>query len=132
MYMQDHHFKTDLADINNVRYILHTCFYNNLSCITELESLIAGVVETLNIEFEPNEFAIYIRIKKTGMRKFHGFRQDPNFYYQIVPQIFSSFINNHRVEIISLLTSAGDVNAERNVEGLLANQQIMANLCHIT
>lgn len=133
MYFHDHHFKTsNLADINNIRNILHFHFYSNPTNISELQSLIADSIDALNVEFVPNEYAIYIRIKKTGMRKFHGFRQDPNFYYQITPQIFSSFINNHKNEIISLLTNAGVINARESIENLLINRQIMANLCHIT
>lgn len=132
MYVQDHHFKTDLADVNTIRTILHTNFYSNPSCISELETLIAGTIETLNVEFNPNEFAIYTRIKKTGMRKFHGFRQNPDFYYQIIPQIFATFISNHRSELIYALDNAGVLNATQVVENLLFDQQRLANLCHTT
>ena len=132
MYFRDHHFKTDLADVNTIRNILHTNFYSDAFYLTELQALIANTIETLNIEFNPNEFAIYTRIKKTGMRKFNGFRQNPDFYYQIIPQIFSTFIGNHRCELICALDKAGVPNATQSIESLLANPQLLANLCHTT
>ena len=132
MYFQDHHYKTDLADVNTIRNALHASIYNNPVYLAELQSLISAALEVLSIEFNPNEFAIYIRIKKTGMRKFHGFRQNPDFYYQIIPNIFASFIANHRCELINTLSNAGVSNAIMIVESLSTNNMILANLCHVT
>ena len=132
MYFQDHHYKTDLADVNTIRTALHTSIYTNPVYLTELQNLICAALEVLSIEFNPNEFAIYTRIKKTGMRKFHGFRQNPDFYYQITPSIFANFIANHRCELINTLSNAGVPNATMVVESLCTNNQILANLCHVT
>lgn len=132
MYFQDHHYKADLADVNAIRTALHTSIYSNPVYLSELQSLISAALEVLSIEFNPNEFAIYTRIKKTGMRKFHGFRQSPDFYYQIIPHIFAGFISNHRCELINTLSSTGVSNATMVVESLCTNNQILANLCHVT
>lgn len=132
MYFQDHHYKTDLADVNAIRTVLHTTIYTNPTYLIELQNRISEALDVLGIEFNPNEFAIYTRIKKTGMRKFHRFRQNPDFYYQIIPQIFSGFIANHRCEIISALSSTGVQNTTMLVESLINNNQILSNLCHVT
>jgi len=132
MYLQDHHYKTDLADVNTIRTALHTTLYCNPIYLTELQNRIASHLDVLNIEFVPNEFAIYIRIKKTGMRKFHGFRQNPDFYYQITPQIFSGYIANHRSELVNTLSSTGVQNATQVIENLIVNNQRLSNLCHVT
>ena len=132
MYFQDHHYKTDLADVNTIRTALHTTIYSNPVCLIELQNRISEALDVLSIEFNPNEFAIYTRIKKTGMRKFHGFRQNPDFYYQITPQIFSGLIANHRCELINALSSTGIPNATQIIENLTTNTRMLANLCHVT
>lgn len=132
MYFQDHHYKTDLADVNTIRTALHTTIYSNPIYMTELQNRISAALEVLSIEFNPNEFAIYTRIKKTGMRRFHGFRQNPDFYYQITPHIFASLIADHRCELINTLSNTGVPNATQVIESLISNHQMLANLCHVT
>lgn len=132
MYIHNNYFKTDLTDLNAIRTILCTHFYSNPLYLTELQNLIAGNLETLNIEYNPNEFSIYVRIKKTAMKKFYRFRHNPDFYYHITPQIFASFIGNHKYEIVSLLNNTGILNADQSVDNLLINKQRLSNLCHIT
>lgn len=132
MYFRDHQYKTDLADVNTIRTALHTTIYCNPIYITELQNKICETLEVLGIDFNPNEFAIYTRIKKTGMRKFHGFRQSPDFYYQLTPHIFSSLIANHRCELINTLSNAGIPNATQVIEAAISDNHMLANLCHVT
>ena len=58
-----------MIDINKIRYILSTNFYNNPSYIYSIKEIIAKHIECNNIEYNPLDYAFNVKIKKTAMRK---------------------------------------------------------------
>ena len=85
MFIDSKQYKTDLVDVNNLRYLLFTNFYNNPNYIDMLKEIINKNIECLGIDYSFVDFAFTIKIKKTTMRKMYRFRHNPIFYHQFIP-----------------------------------------------
>lgn len=132
MYIENKNYNTDLLDVYTIRHILFTEFYNNKSYIDELSNIIRHNIELINIDYDELNYSFTIRIKKTTMRKIQGFKQDSTFYYQIIPNIFYSFIKNHENDIINVLENRGCTDPAKIINELYNNKSIMNALCFIT
>jgi hypothetical protein len=125
-------YQNNLADINQVRYILFTRFYNNAQHIENLRNIIAGTIECLSIDYVNTHFAFSIKIKKTAMRKrYHGFNHNPIFHYKLIQDIFSKFIMVNEHELLNILACKYE-NPQDALLSIRNNPAIMANLAHVT
>ena len=121
-----------MIDINKIRYILITNFYNDPSYIYSIKEIIARHIECNNIEYNPLDYTFNVKIKKTAMRKNRDFRHNPEFYYPIVSNIFMEFLSNNRQSIINALYSIYGDNASVVLDIILHNHNIIADLCYLT
>lgn len=131
MYINDKSFDTNLIDVNKVRYLLFTHLYNNPASIDNLTSIIGKYIECLGINYDPNTFTFTIKIKKTAMRRIHGFKQDPSFYYIKIPEIFREFLSANEGVIMPALQQDYP-NPKDVLNTIYLNYSIMANLCHVS
>ena len=131
MFIDDKKYQTNLADINSLRYLLFTNFYNNMSYIQNLTEIISKNIECLGIDYSAFEYSFTIKIKKTAMRRMHLFKHKPDFYYQIIPAIFNEFIKNNEQEVLKALSTRYD-NPYRVLQYLYETPGFLANLCHLT
>lgn len=131
MFIENRQYRTDnLSVINDLRRILFS-LYGNVSNIENLENIISRNIECIDIEFSFCDFSFIVKIKKTAMKKIRGFKHTPEFYYQIISNIFKEFVSSHEQEILQALriqyTDPYSV-----LQILYAHHSIMANLCHVT
>ena len=131
MIIDNQSYPTDLVDVNNMRYLLFTNLYSNANALIKLTEIIAKHIECLSIDYNAFNYTFTVKIKKTAMRRLHGFRHDPNFYYQIIPDIFSEFITANKDTILAALASSYQ-NPTEVLNSIYMNKCIMANLCHIS
>lgn len=131
MIIDNRSYPTDLVDVNNVRYLLFTNLYNDTNALSRLTEIIAKHIECLSIDYNSSTYTFTVKIKKTAMRRLHGFRHDPNFYYQVIPDIFSEFIAGNKDRILAALSSTYQ-NPSEVLNSIYMNKYIMANLCHMS
>lgn len=131
MYIADQNYQTDLTMINKFRYSLFIHFYNNPTYIDALTKIIARHIDALYVDYDSIRYVFTIKIKKTSMRRIHGFTHNPNFYYPIIIAIFTDFIKEY---ISDAYRSIGHQEGEdvSILEKLFENPSLMANLCHIS
>lgn len=123
MIVNNNNYYTNLANLNKMRYILFTNFFNRNECIQELTGYISTNIDNLSIDYDAIQYQFIIKIKKTGMRKIRGFHHASEFYYnQIIPNIFRSFIQNHHTELCSFF--GGTIPEE-----VYTN---LSNFCHVS
>lgn len=131
MFINNQLFETDLANMNNIRYLFFIHLYCNSKCIKSLTDIITKHIECLSIDYSQTTYTFTIKIKKTVMRKIHGFKQDPNFYYLSIPNIFMDFIKANEQDVLSALSERYD-NPYTVLDNLYSNPRLMANLCHVS
>jgi hypothetical protein len=131
MYIDDRDYRTDLASVNNIRYLFFVYLYNDPAYIESLKDIITRHIDCLSIDYEPTEYAYVLKIKKTAMRKIHGFNNDPTFYYPIIDEIFREFMNTHRDKIVSILSIRYD-DPNEAFNSVLDKDYTMANMCFIS
>ena len=133
MFIDNTQYQTNLVDVNNIRYLLCVNFYSNPNMITNLAEIIRRNIECLSLEFSAEDFSFMIKIKKTAMRKLKGFEHNPSYYYQTIAKIFKEYIsNNEQVILHALKCSIPDKDPYMILRYIYDNQDIMANLCHVT
>lgn len=122
-------YPTNMVDIHNIRYLLFKNLYGDNAFIQSLTDAIARNIECLSIDYSASTYTFTIKIKKTAMRKVYGFDHDPNFYYQIVSNIFKEFIQYNEPAVCTVL---GEIypNPKEVLNYLYINYLNMANLCH--
>ena len=121
-----------MIDINKIRYILITNFYNDPSYIYSIKEIITKYIECNNIEFSLLDYAFSVKIKKTAMRKNREFRHNPEFYYPIVSNIFMEFLSNNRQAIINALYPIYGDRSSIVLDIICCNHGVIANLCYLT
>ena len=121
-----------MIDINKIRYILITNFYNDPSYIYSIKEIITKYIECNNIEFSLLDYAFNVKIKKTAMRKNRDFRHNPEFYYPIVSNIFMEFLSNNRQAIINALYPIYGDRSSIVLDIICCNHGVIANLCYLT
>lgn len=121
-----------MIDINKIRYILITNFYNEPSYIYSIKEIIARYIECNNIEFNLLDYSFNVKIKKTAMRKNREFRHNPEFYYPIVSNIFMEFLSNNRQAIINALYPIYGDRSSIVLDIICCNHGVIANLCYLT
>lgn len=131
MFIENKQYKTDLVDIHNLRYLLFSHLYSNPAFIQNLTDIISRNIECLSVEYSPSKYMFTIKIKKTSMRKFHGFDHNPNFYYQLIPNIFLEFIKTNEQIILECLRERYD-NPIDIINQLYANPYILSNICQVS
>ena len=125
-------YSTNLIDIQNIRYLLFTNLYGNEAYINSLTGIISKHIDCLNIEYSPITYTYTIKIKKTAMRKNHGFDHNPNYYYQIIPNIFREFLQTNQTAIMSVL-SQKYANCQDIMNSLIySDYYCIANLCQVS
>lgn len=134
MFIENDFYKTDLTSTNSIRYALFTNLYSDPSCIQNLCDIISKYIDNLGIDFDPSNYMITVKIKKTSIRKMYGtkFIHRPEFYYQFIPMIFGEFFNNHKDKIIAIL-SANYPNPYDIFNKFISDSNVsMPTMCHIT
>lgn len=131
MFIENKQYKTDLVDIHNIRYLLFSHLYSNPVFIQNLTDIISRNIECLSVEYSPSKYTFTIKIKKTSMRKFHGFDHNPNFYYQLIPNIFLEFIKTNEQMVLECLRERYD-NPIDIINQLYANPYILSNICQVS
>lgn len=131
MFIENVRFSTNMTDINKIRYLLFTNFYNNSMYIEQLKEIINRHIECISVEYSSSDYTFTIKIKKTAMRKLPGFVHNPNYYYHTIPNIFKEFISNNKQSILHVLRMMYN-DPSQVLEQIYDNHFIMANLCHTT
>lgn len=124
-------YPTDMVDIHNIRYLLFKNLYGNGAFIMSLTDIIARNIECLGIDYSASTYTFTIKIKKTAMRKIYGFEHNPNFYYQIISNIFKEFIQQNELAVRMALAEKY-YNPKEILDNLYVNYLNMANLCHVS
>lgn len=131
MFINNHSFETNLGCVNNIRYLFFTNLYCDNSIIKKLTDVISKHIECLSIEYSYTRYTFTIKIKKTAMRRIYGFKQDPNFYYKKIPDIFTEFIKTNEDSVLSALSKSYE-NPHEILSYLYNNPNIMSNLCIVS
>lgn len=131
MIIDNRSYPTDLVDVNNVRYLLFTNLYSDANALAGLAEIISKHIECLSIDYNASTYTFTIKIKKTAMRRLHGFKHDPNFYYQAIPDIFFDFITANQEKVLKALACTY-ANPTEVLNSIYVNKFIMANLCHVS
>lgn len=132
MFIDKVNYQTNLVDIQNIRYLLFTNLYGNEAFINSLTGIISRYIDCLNIDYSASNYTYTIKIKKTAMRKNHGFDHNPKYYYQIIPNIFKEFIQINQSAILSVLNQKY-ANAQEIMNSLICSDfYCLANLCQIS
>ena len=134
MFINNIQYPTDMMKyVNCIREILFSTLYRDIAAIKNLENIICKYIDCSNIEFSYSDFSFRIKIKRTSMSRFKLFRfeHNPNFYYKLVPYIFSEFLHDNEYMLISELEKIGTQNP-RELLSSIYNSADMSNLCIIT
>lgn len=131
MTIENVNYQTDMLDVHNIRYLLFRYLYGDMSYIQNLSSIIERHIECLNNDYSAAFYTFTIKIKKTAMRKFPGFEHNPNFYYQIISNIFKEFLQSNQNIVIEILKTKYQ-EPEAVLNNLYNNYTLMANLCHVS
>lgn len=126
------HYQNNLSTVNDLRYILFTNFYNDINKIEVLKQTIMEAIECLSIDYIPNQFSFLIKVKKTAMRKrYHGFVNNPIFYYNIIQSIFCRFVQLNENDILKILSNKYP-NPNDVLLSFINNPAILTNLAMVT
>lgn len=131
MIIDKHSYETDLTLVNEIRYILFTKVYNDITSIKSLTDVISHSIDCLSIEYDHMSYTFTIKIKKTSMRKIHGFNHNPNFYYAVVSDIFKLFLDMNENTIVDAL-SVKFTDPIAIFVNLLHSPSKLSNLCHVS
>lgn len=131
MVNENTQYQNDIIDINKIRYILFENFYSNFDYIKVLTDIISRYIECLSIDYSTTTFTYTIKIKKTAMRRLHGFVHDPIFYHSKVADIFREFIHANEYEI-SLVMMKQYEEPLKVLNYIYNNPVLLANLCHVS
>ncbi len=131
MFIDNANYETNLTDIQNIRYLLFLNLYGNEAYINLLSEIIAKHIDCLSIDYNSNNYTFTIKIKKTAMRKYHGFNHNPNYYYQIIHNIFKEFISNN-LDIISYILKSKYSNPQEIINKFNAGVYCIENLCYVS
>ena len=131
MFIDNVNYRTDLTDIQNIRYLLFLNLYGNEAYINSLSEIIAKHIDCLSIDYNNYTYTFTIKIKKTAMRKYHNFDHSPNYYYQIIHNIFKEFINNN-IYIISNILKSKFSNPQEVIDKFNSELYCIENLCHVS
>lgn len=132
MFIDNVNYKTDLTDIQNIRYLLFLNLYGNKVYTDMLLNIISRHIDCLSIDYSPNEYTFTIKIKKTTMRKYHGFDHNPNYYYNTIHNIFKEFINQNSSVIEDILRSNNYSNPKEIINKFNNGIYCIENLCHVS
>lgn len=112
--------------VSVLRHTLNSHFYNNQSILVDLIETIRNTIDPVSVEFDILSYSLFIKIKKTAMKKNKGFANTPEFYYNnfIIP-VFSEFIKSHYTDIA--MKTDPDM-----LTMVLSNPSVLLNICHIT
>ena len=124
-------YQNDLIDINKIRYILFDAFYKNFAYMQNLTDIISKHIDCLSIDYSGSSYTYTIKIKKTAMRRYHGFKHDPIFYYSRIADIFKEFIISNEYEVALNMMKHYEKPYEV-LHYLYDNPALLANLCHIS
>lgn len=80
--------------IYKLKHILHKYIYSDQNIIASYLDALQQSIDPFNINID-SDLNIYIKIKKSNMRKLDGFYHDPSYYYSLVSSIFSQLIINN-------------------------------------
>ena len=123
---------TDLGDVLVFRHCIFNLFQNN-NYIQQLKDIISRHIDCLEIRYDQCTFTFYIKIKKTAMRKCHGFNHDPIFYYSKIQDIYKEFISCNENYIIPAVTQELHMTSPNEVSRLIYERSpMLANLCHVS
>lgn len=135
MYVANQQYTVDLSCVNKIRYLLFPILYSRQDCIETLKNIIFNNLECLSVDYIFNEYTFIIKIKKTAMRKLNkkSFAEDPRYYFTVVGNIFTEFINTYQNDIINSIKNYHySVDESVLMYSILKDPKLMANLCHIT
>ena len=123
--MENCEFKS-LHNTYQLRKILFAKLYSQYQYIEILKSFISRYIDCLSIDYDTYKWYYVIKIKKTSMRARQGFRNDPIYYYSLVPLIYRDFLTEFKDIIIG-----DDITAE-DLDKFIQNPDQLSNLCHIS
>ena len=125
--MEDRHMFSELYKfVSQLRSILNSHIYINQNNILGLIEIIRSSIDPVSVEYDANTNSIFVKIKKTAMKKIKEFDNKPEFYYSnLVVQIFSLFIRAHYGDLIAILN-------KDTLDAALNNPLVLLNICHIT
>lgn len=134
MFINNKDYRTDMVDIQSLRYLLFLNLYGSEVIIESLSNIISKHIDCLNIEYCPSSYTFTIKIKKTAMRKYHGFDHDPKYYYTIIPSIFKEFIQTNANYVSKALEAKYPIREIPLIMDKLINSDYycLANMCHIS
>lgn len=122
--------------VSKLRSLLLANMYSKDIIIIELIECIRSVMDPMSIDFDISNYSFCIKFKKSAMKKMGiaGMPNMPLFMVQsFIIDIFSSFINNHRQEIESIISDNNlSNNARETVNILLSNRSPLVNICMVT
>lgn len=119
----------DMKIANHLRYWLHTNYYNADS-IKSLIDILTKYIDCLDASYDTIDKVILIKIKKTSMKKRHGFRHEPTYYYPIMCQVFKEFLMNVSPSYLNQLIV--DLGVYTNIDTIIGDFCILTNLCFVS
>ncbi len=122
---------TDMKIANQIRYWLHTTYYNPDS-IKTLIDIASKYIDCLDASYDTIDKVILIKIKKTSMKKRHGFKHEPTYYYPIMCQVFKDFLINIDPGCVNSLIDTLQQLCTPNIYYIINNGCILTNLCFVS
>lgn len=115
----------DMKIANQIRYWLYSTYYNP-DTIKFLIDIISKYIDCLDASYDTVSKVILIKIKKTAMKKRHGFKHEPTYYYPIMCSVFSDYLASIDPALIFQIPVDVDLGY------VLANNCILTNLCFVS
>ena len=97
----DKNIDEKVLNATELRLLFHKYLYNNSNIIEELIQIIGSYIDSLSIEYSPENKSISIKIKKTTMKKNSNFIHNTDYYYPLFNNIMYHFFCHH-TEIMNI------------------------------
>ena len=121
----------DIMTFGNIRTLFHNTIYNNSQCINKLTEYVQKYIDCISIEYNNEYRSIFIKIKKTTMKRHSKFENSSQYYYGMMEKVFREFITENPNIIIDALSMSGEPNPSTLYSYLYNNMDKVILLCNI-
>lgn len=104
-----------LQNSNDIKVELHDNVYSHQYLIDSIQKAIESKINVFHTEFDANTRTIYVKIKKSNIKKLNNTLQGNNSYYSLFNEIMNTFfignyaainnLTNDRIDIGSLTSN---------------------------
>lgn len=116
------------------RLFLHRYIYSDQMCLNILFDYMKSNFDLFNLSYDPVNRIIDLKIKKTNIKKSPNYNHSVDYYYPIINNIMSQFINNDYVHgmITNTLSEAKDTDFDYNEIKNILNSIAQSNNIQIS